>query len=403
MAKQRIVARIWNGHAELGTGSLTWQDDAILAVDTASGAPDATGAEPEFSVIPGLVDTHVHLAGYAGSGSVDFMSWPLITPDTERVLHVVSNAQRAMRAGVTTLRDLGADGLQLSASRAFDAGIVEGPRIVGHGQVGMTAGHGDLFTPPHFPQRIPLADSPGECRKLVREWARIGMHGIKIHTSGGVLSMGDRVGWRGQTVAEIAATVDEAHALGMRVAAHTHTLEGARVALGEGVDSIEHGTGLREETWSALLERNVSVAPTLMINDALAQARVPVSPEQQEKALEVVAERDANFGGAAAAGVRFVLGTDANGAMVQFGDQLEETRMMRDTFGWTSERALQAATSDAADVVGLGAKVGTLAPGYGADFLVVRGRPWVDVAELTPDRIVAVVARGRVVAGALPA
>jgi imidazolonepropionase-like amidohydrolase len=387
---------VWDGERSLGPARLDWSGDAITQVAVAE------DRFPEYSVIPGLVDTHVHLDTYAGNGRVDGTSWPLIAPPEERSLHIASNAQRAARAGVTTLRDLAADSLQLAVGRAFDSGVLDGPRLLAHGQVGMTAGHGDLFIPPHYPHRPPVADSPDECRKLVRTWARQGATGVKIYTSGGVLSMGDKVGWRNQTLAEIRATVDEAHALGMLVAAHTHTAEGVDIALAEGADSIEHGTGITRAHWDALVSRNIPVAPTLIINDLIADGTVPVSEEAQLKARGVVEERNSNFPAAGEAGVRFVLGTDASGRFVAFGDQLEEVRLMQAMFGWTPERALVSATSDAAAAIGLGGSVGRLAAGYGVDFVVIKGRPWENIADLATENIVAVVSRGRVIAGELP-
>ena len=388
---------IWDGTRAVGRGSIAWNGDRITSVEAGG---DET---PRYAVIPGLVDTHVHLGGYAGPGEQPWGSpWSLVTPDTEKVFHIAEQAQRAMRAGVTTVRDLAGDALQLSVSRVFDDGVQVGPRVRVHGQVGMTAGHGDLFIPPHYPHRDPVADSPDECRKLVRQWARQGAHGIKIYASGGVLSMGDRVGWRNQTIEEIRTTIDEAHALGMPVAAHSHDADSARRALEAGVDSIEHGTGLDASLWPLATSRDVPVAPTLLINDRLADGTVPVGAEAREKAQAVVAERDGNFAGAAAAGVRFVLGTDANGVMVRFGEQHREVRLMAQTFGWTAERALVSATSDAADAIGLGDRVGRLEPGYGADFIVVDGRPWEDVSHLAAERIVGVVSRGRLVSGSLP-
>ncbi|MGO4105836.1 amidohydrolase family protein [Leifsonia sp. YAF41] len=390
--------QIWDGHSALGASTLRWSDDNIVSVEPA----DAAAEFSEYSIIPGLVDTHVHLGAYAGQRKVDWSSWPLITPTEERVFHIAANAQRAARAGVTTLRDLAGDERQLAVARVFNEGIQQGPRIVVNGQVGMTAGHGDLFIPPHYPHRDPVADSPDECRKRVREWARAGADGVKIYTSGGVLSMGDKVGWRNQTNAEISTTVDEAHALGMLVAAHTHTEIGVDIALDHGVDSLEHGTGIVESHFARLLERNIPVAPTLMINDVIAEGRVDVSAEAQEKAQDVVAERNRNFTRAGEAGVRFVLGTDANGVFVQFGDQLEEVRLMKEMFGWTAERALIAATSDAADAIRMGSTVGTIAPSFGADFVVIKGRPWEQLDTLRPENIVAVVSRGAVISGALP-
>ncbi|WP_285728061.1 metal-dependent hydrolase family protein [Psychromicrobium xiongbiense] len=388
---------LWDGVSSVGPATLRWRGDRIEQVTA-----DSTAPRSELSIIPGLVDTHVHLGSSASAVKGDWVSWPLITPPEERALHIAANAQQAARGGVTTLRDLAGDELQLSVSRAFDSGILAGPRLLVNGQVGMTAGHGDLFIPPHYPHRPPVADSPDECRKLVRHWARVGAHGVKIYTSGGVLSMGDRVGWRNQTMAEILTTLDEAHALGLKVAAHTHSSEGVDIALEVGVDSIEHGTGVTSAHWETLVARNLPVAPTLLINDAIADGRVPISAEAQAKAQEVVADRNRNFAGAGAAGVRFVLGTDANGFMVRFGDQHEEVRLMAEMFEWSAERALQAATSDAADAVGLGASVGRLQEGYGADFIVLRGRPWETIDDLRPENIVAVVSRGVVVSGSLP-
>ncbi|AZZ53132.1 amidohydrolase family protein [Rathayibacter festucae] len=396
-----ITGAVWDGTRALGTATLAWSGDSIASVETADG-PSGRQRSGEFSIIPGLVDTHVHLGAYSGAGTADFASWPLVTPREERVFHIANNARKAARAGVTTLRDLGADELQMTVARMFEQGIAEGPRIVTHGAVGMTAGHGDLFVPPHYPHRDRVADSPDECRRLVRTWARAGADGIKIYTSGGVLSMGDKVGWRNQTDEEIAATIDEAHALGMPVAAHTHSEVGLDRALALGVDSIEHGTAIGPQHWATLVERNLPVAPTLFINDVIAAGRAPSSPEASLKAQDVVAVRDAGFLAAGQAGVRFVLGTDANGVYVDWGEQLDEVRRMRESFGWSSERALVAATSDAAAVVGLGAKVGRLAPGFGADFVVLRGRPWESIDDLRAESIVAVVSRGRVVSGELP-
>jgi imidazolonepropionase-like amidohydrolase len=387
---------LWDGEREVGPARLTWSGDRILGIE------EAPARHTDLSVIPGLVDTHVHLGYPAGAPAADPSAWPILTPPEERSLHLAANALRCARAGVTTLRDLAADAVQLAVGRAFDAGVLTGPRLLSHGQVGMTAGHGDLFVPPHYPHRPPTADSPDECRKLVRVWARSGAAGVKIYTSGGVLSMGDRVGWRNQTREEIRTTVDEAHALGMLVAAHTHTADGLDIALEEGVDSIEHGTAILERHLATLVERDLPVAPTLLINDIIAEGRRPVSAEAQAKARDVVALRDAGFARAAEAGVRFVLGTDASGQFVGFGDQMEEVRTMAAMFGWSAERALVAATSDAADAIRMGSVTGRLRAGLGSDFVVLRGRPWEDAGALRVENIVAVVSRGVVVQGTLP-
>ena len=352
--------------------------------------------------MPGLIDTHVHLVGYAGAGQADFSTWPLVTTREEQVLHGVAHAQRALQAGVTTLRDMAGGNAQLALRRAFDQGLLEGPRLLVHCAVGMTAGHFDLFTPPGVAQRPPTADGEDACRALVRTWARAGADGIKIATSGGVLSMGDRSEWRNYTRAEIRAIVDEAHALSLPVAAHAHSAAGIEVALDEGADSIEHGTLMTASQASKAAAKGTTVAPTLLINEVIAGGRVPVAEEAKRKAALLVAERDRLLRAAAATGVRFVLGTDANGHHVAFGDQMAEVGRMREVLDLSPEQALRSATSWAAGAVGLGDVVGTIAAGFAPDFLVVRGRPWESGPDLSREALVAVVSRGRVVAGELP-
>ncbi|MFT4052544.1 MAG: amidohydrolase family protein [Microbacterium sp.] len=400
---------IWDGERTLGACDLAWDDDGIdgsitavepVATDAASSR--ARDRSAPLSLIPGLVDTHVHLIGHAGRGTADFMTWPLTTRPEEQVLHGLAHAQAALRGGVTTLRDLSADEIQFSLARAVRDGVVAAaPRILAHGMVSMTAGHGDLFTPPAVLTRRPTADGPDECRRLVRTWARAGADGVKVATSGGVLSSGDKPSWRNHTPEELAAIVDEAHALSMPVAAHAHTPEGIDTALDAGVDSIEHATLLTPGQAARIVAAGLTVAPTLLINDRIASGERAVSAEQAQKAQELVVRRDELLRGAADAGVDFVLGTDANGHHVAFGDQMAEVRAMARILGWSPERALAAATSRAAAAVGLGEKVGRIAPGFAADFVIVRGRPWERLADLDTSRIAAVVSRGRLVAGSL--
>lgn len=388
---------MWDGARDVGPSDISWEGDEITVVRAAEVA-----RWPELCVVPGLVDTHVHLVGYAGPGHADFATWPLTTTREEQVLHGVSHAVRGLRHGVTTMRDLAGDEAQIAIRRVFDAGILDGPRLLVHCVVGMTGGHCDLFVPPAVTPRKPTADGPDACRALVRTWARAGADGIKLTTSGGVLSMGDRSTWRNYTSAELEAVVDEAHALGLPVAAHAHSVAGIKAALDAHVDSLEHATLISAEQACEAAARALPVAPTLLINDAIACGAVSVPIEAQEKAALLVAERDERLRHAADLGVNFVLGTDANGHHVLFGDQMAEVVRMGEILGYDPERALAAGTSHAARAIGLGDVVGTVAPGFGADLLVMRGRPWLDAGELSTDRLVAVISRGRVVSGVLP-
>jgi len=392
--------RLWDGETDRGPSVLTWSGGRIREVRAAE-----RERLPELCAIPGLVDTHVHMLGFAGAqgdpAGRDTFTWPLVTTREEQTLHAAANAGQALRGGVTTLRDLAGDEAQVAVRRAFDRAILPGPRVLVSGPVGMTAGHLDLFTPAAVRDRPPTADGPDACRALVRRWARTGLTGIKIFTRGGVLSVGDRVGWRNHTRAELEATIDEAHALGMLVAAHAHSVEGIRIAIDVGADSVEHGTELAAPEAAELVRRNIPVGPTLLINEIIAAGR-GATGEAREKAAELVERRDALLRAAAAAGVRFVLATDASGYFVRFGDQMAEVARMVQVLGIDAARALRAATSDAADSIGIGGEVGRLGPGFGADLVVMRGRPWERIEDLDPANIVAVVCRGRVLSGALP-
>ncbi len=388
--------RVWDGEEELGLSDVEWLGDRLVAVTpSATDTPDSG-----LSLIPGLVDTHVHLDTDAVTARAD-RNWAIVTPPEERSLHVLAQAQTAMRHGVTTLRDLASDPTHFAVSRILDAELLTGPRLVTAGPVGMTAGHGDLFTPPHYPYRPPVADGVDECRKLVRHWARAGAHAIKVYTSGGVLSMGDRVEWRNHTDAELAATVDEAHALGMIVAAHSHSSIGIDRALAADVDSIEHATDMTQRQMDAIAERRIPVAPTLLIHDRLKTRVDDVSADAREKSAALEDARARTLREAGERGVRFVLGTDANGVFTRFGDQMAEVRIMAERLGWDARRALIAATSDAANAIGLGEVTGRIRVGLGADMVLPDGRPWDDIEELDTRRIRAVISRGRIVSGDL--
>jgi imidazolonepropionase-like amidohydrolase len=184
------------------------------------------------TVMPGLIDAHVHLLSNSSSTQQDVHLWNVVTFVEEQTLHAARNAEIALESGVTTVRDMAGSRPEIAVKHAVDAFVVRGARVVASGFVGMTAGHGDMFCPAAIERRLwKPADGPDECRRLVREYARDGVDFIKICTSGGVLSYGDRPGWRNYTPNETLAVVDEAHALGMRVAAHAHTTSGIRQAL----------------------------------------------------------------------------------------------------------------------------------------------------------------------------
>lgn len=392
--------RVWDGDTEIGSCRVSWSVEGFQDLTVGPGNADLEG----LSLIPGLIDTHVHLIHDARDVSVSpdaRRAWRVITPGAEQILHGTANALRAMRAGVTTLFDKAADERQVGIGRVFDEGIIPGPRVYTNCAVGMTGGHGDLFLPPAVKERGPLADGVVECRRLVRHWARTGSYAIKIMTSGGVLSVGDKNSWRNHTRDEVAAIVDEAHALGMQVAAHAHTEEGIQTAIDEGVDGIEHATTITKAQAQQVAQKGITLGPTLVILDKIVRGEMPANPEQRAKAEGLYAQRDGCLRAAKDLGVTFRLATDSSGRRLS-SEAMEETRAMCAVIGLTAEQSLRAATSVAAKAMNIDATVGAVRPGQGADFVVLRGSPWKNIDDLRVENIVAVVCRGRVVHGALP-
>ncbi len=333
-----------------------------------------------LTLMPGLIDCHVHILSYSGPGPVH-PSWAYTTFPEEQVLHASANARTALHCGVTSLRDMASGRGEVSLANALKSHVVPGPRLLTSGFVGMTAGHGDQFFPAALPQRPwQTADGADACRKLVREYARMGADWIKICTSGGVLSTGDEPGWRNYTDEEAAVIVDEAHALGKRVAAHAHSRSGIAQALRAGVDSIEHGSELDEPLVEAMLERGTHLVPTLTIGQFLeAEGESRGVPESSmRKSREVHARQAERILTAHKAGVPLVTGTDSCMTM-PFGRHAWELAYLVEIIGMKPADALVAATGLAAKAMGIGGEVGTLERGKIADFLVVDGDPVTDI------------------------
>jgi imidazolonepropionase-like amidohydrolase len=336
------------------------------------------------TLMPGLIDGHVHLLAYAGEGQKDVHLWNVLTFIEEQTLHAAANARRALLAGVTTVRDMAGGRPEIAVKHAVDAGVVDGARVLVCGFVGMTGGHGDLFCPANIERRLwQTADGPDECRKLIRQYARDGVDWIKLCTSGGVLSIGDEAEWRNYTMTETLAIVDEAHALGKRVAAHAHTRAGIRQALEAGVDTLEHGSSLDAELIALALERGVWLCPTLAITEYILESGAArgLPAASLEKARGLRHGQLAGLRQAREAGVPIFAGTDSCNTFA-FGAHAWELELLHRHLGLTPTEAIVAATSGAATALGLGGKTGEIAPGRWADLLIVDGNPLADLGIL---------------------
>lgn len=396
-----VNARVIDGAGGLiDRATVTLRDGRIERVEP--GATD--GSLPEGwldlagrTLLPGLVDAHVHLSSYAeGLGIQPPRRGEQPLPREVRYFALAQAARDLLRAGITTLRDVGShDDEQLHLRAAVEVGLTPGPRILCCGRIlSATAPGGAIFGTMYRE-----ADGPDEMRKAVREQLRRGADYVKIMATGARSVVLEDPEPAQMTQAEADAVVDEAHRMGKRVAAHVEGLDGARLALTAGVDTIEHGLSLHRDPalLHAMAERGTVLVPTLStfhdVSETHACRYPPVLVEQAQRQRE---EAYQTLLAARAAGVTLAMGFDSapHGA-----NALELVRMVEG--GLTPMQGLVAATNGSATALGL-PDIGHIAPGSLADLIVLDGDPLAEVRLLTaPERIWLVLRHGRPVAGAL--
>jgi imidazolonepropionase-like amidohydrolase len=372
----------------------------IIAVEAGFASPEGAEVIDQSTrfVLPGLIDSHVHiLTESSPSGRLES-----VTRSTSfAALRGVHYAERTLAAGFTTVVDLGGEQEAIFALRdAIAQGLVDGPRIIAAGRsISPHGGHGDAqgFRPEVMAvMRSPSACSGADdCRRAVRDAVQAGADVIKIAATGGVLS--DTAAGLGQQLsdAELEAIVDAAHSMGRRVVAHAHGVEGINAALRAGVDGIEHGTYLDDESIRLFRRNGAYLVPTVLAGVTVYErAQIPgaLTPAQRLKALEVGPLMVDMLRRAHAGGVQVAFGTDSG--VSAHGDNAREFELMVEA-GFTPMQAIQAATVNAAAHLGMEDRLGRLAPGYAADMIAVDGDPREDIAQLRAVRWV--MARGEAV------
>jgi imidazolonepropionase-like amidohydrolase len=344
-------------------------DGKILQIVASQGEYDLAAA----CVTPGLVNAHAHLEM---SGEPDTMGAITNSTPGQRLLRAVENARKSVKAGVTTIRDVGSsNAIAADVRDAIDAGRIPGPRMRASGAVlCMTGGHG-------WPVGRAI-DSPWEARKGVREQLLAGADCIKLIATGGVLTKGAVPGNAQLTPEELTAAVDEAHRHGMRVASHAIGTLGIKNALRAGVDSIEHGHMLDDEAIALFKERGAYLVPTLTAPTCiLAHIEGGGQPEFVLRKAQTVNEAMlVNIKHAYEQGVLIAGGSDAGTPFNYHDAYAYEVELMSTLLGMTPQQALHAATNVAAELIGL--HRGILAIGEHADLMLLDRDIGADVRAL---------------------
>jgi imidazolonepropionase-like amidohydrolase len=349
---------------------------------------------PNATILPGLTDAHTHLTGNPQDVGPQALSISI----PRSALSGAHNARLTLEAGFTTVRNVGADGYSDVALRdAINAGDVPGPRMLVSGPaLGITGGHCDENLLPfefHF-SAGGVADGVEGVQHKVRETIKYGADLIKICATGGVLSHGDNPQASAYTLDELKAIVADAHRLGRKVAAHAHGAQGILWASQAGVDSIEHGSYIDDAGIAEMKKNGTYLVPTLYLADwFLANAeRLHVPPELIAKGKEVMPAARKNIARAFSSGVKVAFGTDA--AVYPHGLNAHEFAVMV-KLGLSPLQSIQAATINAANLLGWSDKIGTIEPGKWADIIAVDGDPLQDVTTL--ERVKFVMKGGEVV------
>jgi len=358
--------------------------------DVTDAEPRADGARrierPDATLLPGLIDCHVHLT-VSGGGN-----WLGEAQDPTPVIawRAARFAAATLRGGFTTVRTLGgSERIEILLRDEIRAGRIAGPRILATGRViCMTGGHGAWVGRE--------ADGPDEVRKAAREQIKDGADVIKLIATGGVMTPGVEPGAPQLGEEELRAGVEEATKAGKRTASHAQGSAGILAAVRAGIHSIEHGFYLTDEIVAEMRERGTCYSATLAAARGIAEAPPGAVPDwAQAKAQSVREAHAGSFRLAHAGGVKLVLGTDAGTPFNHHGQNARELELMVEA-GLSPTEGLLAATRNGADLLGILDQVGTLEPGKAADLLLVRGDPTRDVTTILADGgILAVVQAGR--------
>jgi imidazolonepropionase-like amidohydrolase len=353
----------------------------------------------DATLLPGFIDAHTHVTGEGSDNWLSDFYLGLRRSIPESTLLAATYARKTLASGFTTIRNVGADkDIDVGLRNAIRNGWVEGPRmLVSRHPLGATGGHCDQtgFPPSTFGPEGALDEGilhgADQGREAVRRQVKFGADVIKICASGGVLSLGDAVDAPQLTDAELTAIIDEAHRLGKKTAAHAHGDSAARAAVNAGIDSIEHGSFMTDQTMQLMKTKGTFLVPTLLAGYTVVGKAEKFPPEIAAKARVAGAAARDMFRRAVKNGVKIAFGTDAG--VSPHGTSAREFALMVD-FGGMSPAASLRTTAAAAELLGLGNLIGTIEKGKEADIVAVPGDPLKDIH--VTERVLFVMKGGKV-------
>jgi imidazolonepropionase-like amidohydrolase len=364
---------------------ITIQGERIREVQENATPPAQTVDLSDHTCLPGLIDTHTHALLQGDITAEDYDVQLLKQSTAYRAILGTRSVRRALEYGFTTIRDLETEGAgyaDVDLKKAINNGIIPGPRMrVATRAMDVTGAYPLLGYSPEVPvpHGVQVVDGPDNARKAVREQISFGADWIKVYSDRSYFVRADGVldDIPTFTLDELRAVVDESHREHHKVASHAAALNGVHNSVEAGVDSIEHGMYIADADLKAMVQKGIYYVPTLYVGEYVAEGRAAAGARVW---VDMIKIHEATFRRAIAAGVKIAFGTDVGGFDWGINPAVEFTTMVK--YGMTPEQAIRAATSNAAELLGMQSDVGTIAPGKYADLVAVKGDPLKDVGVL---------------------